>query len=271
MIYKIRIDKDNNKVLDLCEWDNIAFESNRTLRIQSNNLGDVQKLLENIVCLEVLQNDTVIATYTVYNTYANISYAHNIYIESLRGNYDCITVELSRINYIEELASIQSQLNKVVDIESMDVDEYRDYILSTVANDCEQEIYEGCEVGGHMFTYKVEDQQNLKTLFDTVIMSDQIAGLPYHASGENCRFFTRDEIITIYTTLLMRLIKITTYCNALNMMVQEMTTKEEIERVYYGMELSEEKQAIYDEIISQTGDVFTAILSNYITSDEAEE
>lgn len=263
MNFKVRVNNDKNKTFDLCEWYAPDFNVTRLLKIKSNDLNTIKSSFENIDEIHILKDDEIIGTYTVYNTYANISYTSSMYVERLGNFCDCITVELSRRNFIEELTALQNQINPVADVGSMNVNEYRNYVLGKIAEDCAAHIYEGDVINGHRFTYKVEDQQNLKTLFDTVVMSPQVAGLPYHASGENCRFYTREEIITIYTTLMMRLINITTYCNALNMMIKEMTSKDELEQVAYGMALSEEKQALYDEIMSQTATVFSAVLDNY--------
>lgn len=61
----------------------------------------------------------------------------------------------------------------------------------------------------------------------------------------------------------MRSIKIQTYTNALNILVKNGTTKEEIDKYSYGVNLPEDVQRNVDNIISSSTDIMEKLINNY--------
>lgn len=269
-IYKARINEDDNKIFYLCDWNLNAFNSNYTLQLQTSDLERVRECFVNIDKLEILLNEIVISEFTTYDTYSNITYTSSIYTQNMRGFTECTSVTLQKNSLLDDMAVLINEIKNKnnVNIEAMSVEQYKNYILTKIAETCEADIHQGTEVNGEMFTYKAEDQQNLKVLFDTVVMAPQITGLPYHSSGNACRLYTREEIVTIYMTLMLRLIQITTYCNMLNMTIKEMETKEELDTVIYGMELPEDKQANYNTIVTSATQSFNDLIAGFMGAGE---
>lgn len=272
-IYKVRIDEDLNKEFYLTEWNLNNFNSNYTLNLQTSNLELVKNSFAEFNKIEILLNNDVIALFVTFNKCSNIAYTSNIYSRVLNSFTECTAVTLDRTSLIDDMIAIKKaiEIQTNIDINSMSVEDYKRYILNKIAKTCEEKIYEGMEINGELFTYKIEDQQNIKTLFDTIMMIPQITALPYHSSGNLCRFYTRDEIITIYMTLMMRLIKITTYCNSLNMVIREMNTIEELDTVEYGMELPQDKKEVYDDIVAKTTEDFLSVISSITPPEEITE
>ena len=115
----------------------------------------------------------------------------------------------------------------------------------------------------------MEDQANLTSsiaIIDKLIALQEDASLiqlPYHSSGQSCQFYTPVDIITIYFTLFMRSVKIQTYTNAINVLIKQATTKEEITKFTYGMELPKDVQENVDNIVATSMSVMQKLMESY--------
>ena len=98
------------------------------------------------------------------------------------------------------------------------------------------------------FSLTIEDQQNLTNAFNIATFKN--SDVPYHADGQECRIFSKDDIKLIYETYIMHITQQTTYCNMLKQYSENCKTKEEVINIYYSMDLPEEYQEKYNKIIS---------------------
>ena len=265
-------DKDTVK---LCDWNTQMFESDLALKVQSDDFTKIKNLFTDINKIEILIDDEVVATYTAYNTYSEIQYLGNVYV----GGEDIFTPALRVILYktdiAEQVKRLDEKVNPVINFDTMSPDEYRNYKLTQVNEACQEDIYAGdeIEIDGtpRKFTFKLEDQMNLKNLFDIVSTFPDVQHLPYHVSAQSCEMFSRKDIITVYLTLLIRLTKITTYCNQLNMYIRSLYDKEKMKDITYGMELPEGYLATYNNIIAQSMESMQSLFEKYLgTSSDSE-
>lgn len=265
-------DKDTVK---LCDWNTQMFESDLALKVQSDDFAKIKNLFTDINKIEILIDDEVVATYTAYNTYSEIQYLGNVYV----GGEDIFTPALRVILYktdiAEQVKRLDEKVNPVINFDTMSPDEYKKYKLTQVNEACQEDIYAGdeIEIDGvpRRFTFKLEDQMNLKNLFDIVSTFPDVQHLPYHVSAQSCEMFSRKDIITVYLTLLIRLTKITTYCNQLNMYIRSLYDKEKIKEITYGMELPEGYLATYNNIIAQSMESMQSLFEKYLgTSSDSE-
>ena len=67
--------------------------------------------------------------------------------------------------------------------------------------------------------------------------------LPWHSDGELCVFFPAEDILRIYTELEKLQTYHTTYFNSLKYYIGSMNTIEEVNQVWYGMNIPEEYQS----------------------------
>jgi hypothetical protein len=74
------------------------------------------------------------------------------------------------------------------------------------------------------------------------VMAQTETLIPYHADGEECDFYTVEEINEIIDTANAFKIYHTTYYNALKGYINSLETIEDIAAVTYGMEIPEEYQ-----------------------------
>lgn len=258
----------------LMDWTPQSFKSSPTLRLITSDYQSVKNDFTNIKQLEIYSGENLLATYSVFDTMASSASFNSQYYETENRFVDVIEISLIKNNISEQVDKLSKQINKVVDIEEMSVDEYRDYILSQISESAQEDIYAGDVITlsdgtSGKFTYKMEDQANLTSSIAIIdklmaIQEDSsLIQLPYHSSGQSCQFYSPIDIITIYFTLFMRSVKIQTYTNAINVLIKQAATKEEITKFTYGMELPEEAQENVNNIVATSMAVMQKLMESY--------
>lgn len=258
----------------LMDWTPQSFKSSPTLRLITSDYQSVKNDFTNIKQLEIYSGENLLATYSVFDTMASSASFNSQYYETENRFVDVIEISLIKNNISEQVDKLSKQINKVIDIEEMSVDEYRDYILSQISESAQEDIYAGDVITlsdgtSGKFTYKMEDQSNLTSsiaIIDKLMAVQEdssLIQLPYHSSGQSCQFYSPIDIITIYFTLFMRSVKIQTYTNAINVLIKQAATKEEITKFTYGMELPEEAQENVNNIVATSMAVMQKLMESY--------
>lgn len=258
----------------LMDWTPQSFKSSPTLRLITSDYQSVKNDFTNIKQLEIYSGENLLATYSVFDTMASSASFNSQYYEAENRFVDVIEISLIKNNISEQVDKLSKQINKVIDIEEMSVDEYRDYILSQISESAQEDIYAGDVITlsdgtSGKFTYKMEDQANLTSsiaIIDKLMAVQEdssLIQLPYHSSGQSCQFYSPIDIITIYFTLFMRSVKIQTYTNAINVLIKQAATKEEITKFTYGMELPEEVQENVNNIVATSMAVMQKLMESY--------
>ena len=144
--------------------------------------------------------------------------------------------------------------------------------LTEISKSCEDYIYAGTDVTlpdntiKH-FTYTLADQSNISEMF-TAIMAGATE-YPYHADGEICKIYTKEQIIAIYGTLSLFKTEATTYHNSLKAQINAMTDADAILAIKFKeTELTGEYLTNYNEMMASAQTQLNAILAK-IPSDEA--
>lgn len=258
----------------LMDWTPQSFKSSPILRLITSDYQSVKNDFTDIKQLEIYSGENLLATYSVFDTMASSASFNSQYYETENRFVDVIEISLIKNNISEQVDKLSKQINKVIDIEEMSVDEYRDYILSQISESAQEDIYAGDVITlsdgtSGKFTYKMEDQANLTSSIAIIdklmaIQEDSsLIQLPYHSSGQSCQFYSPIDIITIYFTLFMRSVKIQTYTNAINVLIKQAVTKEEITKFTYGMELPEEAQENVNNIVATSMAVMQKLMESY--------
>lgn len=279
MAFKVKVNESHE--YKLMNWSAQTFGNNPVLKLITSDYQSVKKDFTKIEKLEIYSNDVLVATYSVFDTISSSASLSSQFFESENEFVDVIEISLIKSNLPdqvsklnEQVTELDKQINNIVDISSMSLTEYKDYILNQISVDAQEDICKGdvitlSDKTEGIFTYKIEDQVNLTssiTIIDKLIETEENISeiqLPYHSSGQNCQFYTPFDIITIYFTLFMRSIKIQTYTNALNILVKNGTTKEEIDKYSYGVDLPEDVQKNVDNIISSSTSIMEKLVNNY--------
>lgn len=144
----------------------------------------------------------------------------------------------------QEVAKLQTQIsqlqnNTVIeeDTDMMTSSELKSYKKSLLQDECRKIIYEGINIETSSyktqhFSYTAEDQRNLESLFNIAILTG--LDIPYHADGESCTLYPSSDIIHIYTSLQNHKLYHTTYINALNRYIEDLSDLNVIKSVSYG-------------------------------------
>ena len=93
--------------------------------------------------------------------------------------------------------------------------------------------------------------------------------MPYHADGENCRLFTPEEITTLYVNEMTNLTHHQTYTNQMKMYINSLENKEDIESIFYGVELTGEYLDTYNMIMEQSKLVVQKYLETLTSGDQS--
>ena len=270
MIIQVRVNNNDNLIYKLCEWNSTAFASSPVLRLQTSDLTGVKNAFSEIEKIEIFQANTLIAEYTLYDTYSSISYLGQVYVQHENIFADCLEIQLNRSSLVDQVKRIEEAISDNIDIDAMSIEEYRNFVLQQVSKDCTADIENGMLIEidetNQNFSFKAEDQINLLQLYLMTKMFPEVTALPYHSNGHTCMFYTAEQIQTIYISLITRLLTLTTYANQLNLYIKTMTTKEELVNVRYGMELPESYARVVSDIVSQ----MVSILGNLTTENNEE-
>ena len=144
--------------------------------------------------------------------------------------------------------------------------------IAEIKKDCEDYIYAGTSVTysdgtTEHFTYNLADQSNISEMFTAVMAG--ATEYPYHADGEICKIYSKEQIVTIYGTLSLFKTEATTYHNSLKAQVNAMTDADVIAAVKFKeTELTGEYLENYAAMMASAQTQLNAILAK-IPADEA--
>lgn len=144
--------------------------------------------------------------------------------------------------------------------------------IAEIKQSCENYIYAGTDVTyadntTEHFTYSLADQSNISEMF-TAIMAGATE-YPYHADGEICKIYSKEQIITIYGTLSLFKTEATTYHNSLKAQIKAMTDVDAISAIKFKeTALTGEYLTNYTEMMTSAQTQLNAVLAR-IPSDEA--
>lgn len=144
--------------------------------------------------------------------------------------------------------------------------------LAEIKHSCEDYIYAGTNITFpdntvEHFTYTLADQSNISEMF-TAIMAGATE-YPYHADGEICKIYTKEQIVAIYGTLSLFKTEATTYHNSLKAQINAMTDADAISATKFKeTELTGEYLTNYNEMMASAQTQLNAILAK-IPADEA--
>lgn len=274
MIYTIKI--NDSITFPIHEFNPSEFNSDFKITILSDDLQAVKSAFRDIKKIEVMGNHISIAEYSCFDRYSDITLINAIFVPEEATFIDGLIVTLTKHNIVQQVQEIENKLNNFIDINSMSTEEYKAFLLQKVSEACQDDIYAGDFIqvtdGLKKFTYKMEDQQNLANAMTIISQGgESLTGIPYHASGEACSLFPVEDIVNIYFALQIRLTQKQTYCNMLNMHINDLQSKEELLECSYGMDLPENLQKQMDDIMAASLAIMETLQSQYQRSDTPTE
>ena len=229
------------------------------------NTSDCAKVvsdLENIEIIDIYDDtDVLINSTNDYNGYSSITL-------DMTYRIDKVFVPVVRVAFKKkDLDTLVDELNKkvnnIIDTSAMTLEEYKEYKISQLDKECRAIIEQGLDIetslGVKHFTYKQDDQFNVKTLFDSARLVKM--DVPFHSSKNSCTIYTWQDAIKIYIALEGNLLYHITYCNALFMNIREdLHTKEEVAKVTYGQEVPESRKQDMQSALATGDNLMKAVL-----------
>ena len=158
------------------------------------------------------------------------------------------------------------------ELPKLDISIIKQSKLDEIKQACEDYICAGTDVTlpdntVEHFTYTLADQSNISEMF-TAIMAGATE-YPYHADGEICKIYTKEQIIAIYGTLSLFKTEATTYHNSLKAQINAMTDADAISATKFKeTELTGEYLTNYTAMMASAQTQLNAILAK-IPANEA--
>ena len=177
-------------------------------------------------------------------------------------------------NYEANLSFAKAEAyNGEVSVENIfkTVEEAKPAKIAEIKQVCESYIYAGTDVTysdgtTEHFTYTLADQSNISEMFTAVMAG--ATEYPYHADGEICKIYTKEQIVIIYGTLSLFKTDATTYHNSLKAQVNAMTDADAISAVKFKeTELTGEYLTNYNEMMASAQTQLNAILAKIPTEE----
>ena len=134
--------------------------------------------------------------------------------------------------------------------------------LEELSKQCQEAITNGIDYNGEHFSYTLTDQNNISNTFQ-LAMSTGLS-VPYHADGQDCRLYSKEEIMSIYFAQETNVTHHTTYYNQLKQYVLTLTTEEEVNAVEYGQELTGTYLDTYNKIMAQASMIANTYVSEQL-------
>lgn len=168
--------------------------------------------------------------------------------------------ELFLHKYNPETQLLELDTSKLEQLKKEEFEELANSKIQELSSKCQEAITNGIELNGEHFSYTLTDQNNISNIFQ-LAMSTGLS-VPYHADGQDCRLYSKEEIMNIYFSQETNVTHHTTYYNQLKQYVLTLTTEEEINSVVYGQELIGTYLETYNEIMKQASIIATAFTSS---------
>ena len=197
----------------------------------------------------------------------------DIFYSTTPAGFVNITVEEQEgIKYVSSIEVNQDALDAFKATLPDPVDSIKGEKIVEIKKACEEYIYAGTSVTysdgtTEHFTYNLADQSNISEMFTAVMAG--ATEYPYHADGEICKIYTKEQIVAIYGTLSLFKTEATTYHNSLKAQFNAMTDAEAISATKFKeTELTGEYLMNYAAMMASAQTQLNAILAK-IPANEA--
>jgi hypothetical protein len=160
---------------------------------------------------------------------------------------DLSTICANRQLMRDSINNIESDITADEDL----LDQAKERKINEVSLISQSTIINGVDFNGKHYKLNTTDQINISALNMMAQMGNKV---PYHADNEVCRVFEPEEMIQLASVSTQWVVYHTTYFNLLKHQILEYTTLEEVNAVYYGIELKEEYQQVINAITNIGGD-----------------
>ena len=261
---------NSNDRIPLFVWDANSFRGTPQLRLATDDLVNIRNIFENLKTIQIVdETNTEVAFFTEYDGYTSISYLGRNFSSQLEGFANELVVFLQKTSLVEQVKRLDEQVNKVIDVEGMTLEEYKEWKINKFSEMGEQLIFAGTDVTllngvTKNFTYDLEDQSNLlNAIFIIQALGDLSISIPYHGHGEPCELYNARDVLAVYFTLQFFSTRIQTEVNMKINWIRSCATKEEAMAINFDDELPEEWAARAEAIMGPALELAAQLQAQY--------
>lgn len=235
MVYTVKLDGSDDKVFNLMQFDSMTFDMECKLVVCTDDLKEVKSAFTNFKTLDIYRDDVQIATYTCFNNYKEISLQQELYNNSNGEWEDALIVSLTRANIIEQVQRLDEKVNQVVDINTLSLDEYKNYLQEKNKTALAEFLAsQNVEFNGKPYGVSEEDQNEMALNFmqyQALTQAGQEVTLEWHSKKSACETFTAEEFVQLTAMIKAFVYPYFQQMNVIKQQIFSSTSKEELDKI----------------------------------------
>lgn len=235
MVYTVKLDSSDDKVFNLMQFNSMTFDMECKLVVCTDDLKAVKSAFTNFKTLDIYRDDAQIATYTCFNNYKEISLQQGLYNNTNGEWEDALIVSLTRANIVEQVQRLDEKVNQVVDINTLTLDEYKNYLQEkNKAALAEFLASQSVEFNGKPYGVSEEDQNEMALNFmqyQALTTAGQQVTLEWHSKKSACETFTAEEFVQLTAMIKAFIYPYFQQMNVTKAQIFSSTSKEELDKI----------------------------------------
>lgn len=235
MVYTVKLDSSDDKVFNLMQFNSMTFDMECKLVVCTDDLKTVKSAFTNFKTLDIYRDDAQIATYTCFNNYKEISLQQGLYNNTNGEWEDALIVSLTRANIVEQVQRLDEKVNQVVDINTLTLDEYKNYLQEkNKAALAEFLASQSVEFNGKPYGVSEEDQNEMALNFmqyQALTTAGQQVVLEWHSKKSACETFTTEEFVQLTAMIKAFVYPYFQQMNVIKQQIFSSTSREELDKI----------------------------------------
>lgn len=235
MVYTVKLDSSDDKVFNLMQFNSMTFDMECKLVVCTDDLKAVKSAFTNFKTLDIYRDDAQVATYTCFNNYKEISLQQGLYNNTNGEWEDALIVSLTRANIVEQVQRLDEKVNQVVDINTLTLDEYKNYLQEkNKAALAEFLASQSVEFNGKPYGVSEEDQNEMALNFmqyQALTTAGQQVTLEWHSKKSACETFTAEEFVQLTAMIKAFIYPYFQQMNVTKAQIFSSTSKEELDKI----------------------------------------
>lgn len=235
MVYTVKLDGSDDKVFNLMQFDSMTFDMECKLVVCTDDLKEVKSAFTNFKTLDIYRDDVQIATYTCFNNYKEISLQQGLYNNTNGEWEDALIVSLTRANIVEQVQRLDEKVNQVVDINTLTLDEYKNYLQEKNKTALAEFLADqSVEFNGKPYGVSEEDQNEMALNFmqyQALTTAGQQVTLEWHSKKSACETFTAEEFVQLTAMIKAFIYPYFQQMNVIKQQIFSSSSKEELDKI----------------------------------------
>ena len=235
MVYTAKLDSSDDKVFNLMQFNSMTFDMECKLVVCTDDLKTVKSAFTNFKTLDIYRDDAQIATYTCFNNYKEISLQQGLYNNTNGEWEDALIVSLTRANIVEQVQRLDEKVNQVVDINTLTLDEYKNYLQEKNKTALAEFLADqSVEFNGKPYGVSEEDQNEMALNFmqyQALTTAGQQVTLEWHSKKSACETFTAEEFVQLTAMIKAFVYPYFQQMNVIKQQIFSSTSREELDKI----------------------------------------